>query len=270
MPGLHGMRWWIGWQGSECDELVFYLIKNDIFGYYIDQMTDTHTNPLLERQLLLQLGERLRRLRKSQGLGTVEAAARAGMTRNTLRAIETGDPAPTMGSYLRVMSVLGVSADLALLAGDTLQFAPADSAAARSVRPAPIVQVRVSADTARHQLQDLQSLALHDEAVRLAKAHPELVAQAQETVQRWLLKADARSAPLWREWADILKAKSWRKVLGKTRHAQQLRQTSPLVTILPQQARQRVLAQVSALKQGIELGGVPEAPMDAASSEEPL
>ena len=43
----------------------------------------TSTSPLLERQLLLQLGDRLRRLRKSQGLGTVEMAQRADMTRNT-------------------------------------------------------------------------------------------------------------------------------------------------------------------------------------------
>lgn len=229
-------------------------------------MIDSKTKPLLERQLLLQLGDRLRRLRKSQGLGTVEMAERASMTRNTLRAIETGDPAPTIGSYLRVMSVLGVSGDLALLAGDTLQYSPTDSAGARSLRPAPVVQVRVSADTARHQLQDLQSLALHDEAVRLAKAHPDLVEQAQDTVQRWLLKADSRSAPLWREWADILKTRSWRKVLGRTRHAQQLRQTSPLVTILPEEVRLRVLAQASMLRQGMELGG----PAQAPSSEEAL
>lgn len=225
----------------------------------------TSTSPLLERQLLLQLGDRLRRLRKSQGLGTVEMAQRADMTRNTLRAIESGDPGPSLGSYVRVMSVLGVSGDLALLAGDTLQFAPAGSAAARSVRPAPVVEVWVVADTTRHQLQDLQSLALHDEAVRLAKANPDLVEQAQETLESWLLKSDSRSAPLWREWADILQARSWRKVLGRTRHAQQLRQTSPLVTILPEEARQRLLDQVSALKHGVTLGGEPQAPAPSAS-----
>ena len=163
------------------------------------------------------------------------------------------------------MSVLGVSGDLALLAGDTLQFAPAGSAAARSVRPAPVVEVRVVADTARHQLQDLQSLALHDEAVRLAKTNPDLVAQAQETLARWLLKPESRSAPLWREWVDILQARSWRKVLGKTRHAQQLRQTSPLVTILPEEARQRILDQVSALKHGVALGGELQAPAPSST-----
>ena len=93
-------------------------------------MTDANIHPVLERQLLLQLGDRLKRLRKAQGLGTVEMAARCGMTRNTLRSVESGDPSPSMGAYLRVMSVLGISGELALLAGDTLQPPPADSAAA--------------------------------------------------------------------------------------------------------------------------------------------
>ncbi len=220
-------------------------------------MTDVNIHPVLERQLLLQLGDRLKRLRKAQGLGTVEMAARCGMTRNTLRSVESGDPSPSMGAYLRVMSVLGISGELALLAGDTLQPPPADSAAARSRRAAPVVQVRVSADEANHRHQDLQSLALHEEAVRQIKADPALVLQAQETVQRWLASGDSRSAPLWREWQSILGASAWRKVLGRTRHAQQLRQTSPLVTVLPQDVRMRILQEVRELKKGIEFGNEP-------------
>lgn len=221
-------------------------------------MTDRESSLLLERQLLLQLGDRLKRLRKAQRLGTVELAARAGITRNTLRAVESGDPAPSIGTYLRVMSILGIGGDLALLAGDALQPAPAGSAAARSRHVAPVVQVRVCADEGRHQLQDLQSLALHEEAVRLAKADPALVQRALETLQRWLATGDARSATLWREWEDILKARTWRKVLGRTRRAQQLRQASPLVTTLPQETRQAILRQVGELKVGIELGGALE------------
>lgn len=212
-------------------------------------------NPLLERQLLLQLGDRLKRLRKAQGLGTVEMAARTGITRNTLRSVEAGDPAPSIGTYLRVMSVLGVSGELALLAGDTLQPPPADSAAARSRRSAPVVQVRVSVDEAKHRLQDLQSLALHEEAIRMAKAEPALVQQARDTVGRWLATGDSRSASLWREWQAILDAGAWRKVLGCTRHAQQLRQSSPLVTILPEEARQHILKQAVDLKNGVVIGG---------------
>lgn len=231
-------------------------------------MSTSEISAILERQLLLQLGDRLKRLRKAQGVGTVEMAARAGIARNTLRAIEAGDPAPSIGTYLRVMSILGIGGELALLAGDTLQPAPADSAAARSRRAAPVVQVRVSADDAKHRHQDLQSLVLHEEAVRLAKANPALVLQAQETAKRWLATGDARSASLWREWQRILDAGAWRKVLGRTRHAQQLRQASPLVTILPEQARQRILKQASKLKKGVVLGGAPVTPQDGEDSQE--
>ncbi len=233
-------------------------------------MINSEISTVLERQLLLQLGDRLKRLRKAQGIGTVEMAARAGISRNTLRAVESGDPAPSIGTYLRVMSALGLSGELALLAGDTMQPPPADSAAARSRRAAPVVQVRVSTDETKHRLQDLQSLALHEEAVRMVKTEPALVQQARDTAQRWLATGDSRSASLWREWQSILAAGSWRKALGRTRHAQQLRQTSPLVTVLPEEVRQRILKEVSDLKKGVVIGGTPSIPQDGDAVEERL
>lgn len=227
-------------------------------------MTTPQINTILERQLQLQLGDRLKRLRNAQGVGTVEMAARAGISRNTLRAIEAGDPGTSMGTYLRIMAILGVGADLALLASDTLAPAPAGSAAARSRRNAPVVEVRVSADAASHQLQDLQSMALHEEAVRLAKADPALVEQAQNTVARWLASGDVRSASLWREWQGILGAGAWRKALGRTRHGQQLRQASPLVTVIPEEARERILRQVKGLKRGVVFQGEIDRPSGTA------
>lgn len=216
--------------------------------------TNLDSTAVLERQLLLQLGDRLKRLRKTQGLGTVEMAKRVGISRTTLSAVEAGDPAPSIGTYLRVMSALGVAGELALLAGDALQPAPAGSAAARSRRSKPIVQVLVSADESRHQVQDLQSLALHEEAVRLVRADPALRRTAEDTLDRWLQAGNSRSNGLWLEWRDILRDGTWRKVLGRTRRAQELRQASPLVTVLPEHVRQSVLAQVSSLKKGISLG----------------
>jgi transcriptional regulator with XRE-family HTH domain len=189
-------------------------------------MVSSEFSSILDRQLLLQLGDRLKRLRQAGGLGTVEMAARAGISRNTLRGIESGDPTTAIGTYLRVMSILGISGELALLAGDTLAPAPAGSAAARSRRATPVVEVRVSADTDRHRLQDLQSLALHEEAIRLAKVDPALVQQAKSIVSRWLNSGDTRSVSLWREWVKILDSGAWRKVLGRTRHAQQLRKST--------------------------------------------
>jgi transcriptional regulator with XRE-family HTH domain len=212
-------------------------------------------HPLLERQLLLQLGDRLKRLRKAQGLSTVEMARRVGISRTTLGAVEAGDPGPSIGTYLRVMSVLGVSGELALLASDTLQPASPGSAAARSRRARPVVQVMVTADESRHRIQDLQSLALHEEAVRLVRADPHLLQQAEDVLQRWLRKGPSRSTSLWKEWQGILRAGQWRKVLGHTRRAQELRQASPLTAVLPRAARQSVLDQIGGLKKGVVLGG---------------
>jgi len=228
-------------------------------------MNDEITS-VLDRQLLLQLGDRLRRLRKTQGVGTVEMAARVGITRNTLRAVETGDPATSIGTYLRVMSVLGVSGELALRAADTLSPAPAGSAAARSRRTAPVVEVRVSADESMHRLQDLQSLLLHEEAVRRVKAKPELLKLVEDTAKRWLETGDPRSAGLWREWLQILETGAWRKALGRSRRAQQLRQASPLVTVLPEDVRASILAQVRGLKKGVVLRG--ESVMNDLSGEQ--
>lgn len=214
----------------------------------------TELSFVLERQLLLQLGDRLKRLREAQGIDTVEMAKRVGVTRNTLRAVESGDPATAIGTYVRVMSILGVGAELALLGGDTLAPAPAGSAAARSRRFAPVVEVKVSADRGGHQLQDLQSLVLHEEAVRLVRTNPRLIETAMATAQRWLDSGNSRSASLWHEWLAILKARAWRKVLGRTRHAQQLRQASPLVTVLPEKLRRQILDDIGDLKRGVVMG----------------
>lgn len=246
--------------------LVRILTKTPRFGYYTDQMNSPEIVSVLDRQLLLQLGDRLRRLRLAQGLGTVEMAERVGVTRNTLRNVEAGDPGTAIGTYLRVMSVLGVSGEMALLAGDSLTPPPPGSAAARSRREAPVVQVQVSADVGRHRLQDLQSLAFHEEAVRRVKADPLLLDKAKAATQRWLEIGDPRSASLWREWLHILDSGAWRKVLGRTRHAQQLRQASPLVTVLPEEVRQAILAQVSRLRKGVVLGGEPQPPGQSSSS----
>lgn len=225
-------------------------------------MNSTDTTPVLERQLLLQLGDRLRRLRKAHGLGTVEMARRVGISRTTLAAVEAGDPGPSIGTYLKVMSVLGISGELALLAGDALQPPPPGSAAARSRRGRPVVQVVVSADESRHQLQDLQSLALHEAAVRLVRADGERLQQARDTLARWMSAGHSRSTGLWREWDDILAHGKWRKALGRTRRAQALRQASPLITVLPDGVRQDILAQVRELKKGVVLG-------DAADGQAP-
>ena len=212
---------------------------------------------VLQRQLLLQFGDRLRRLRKARKLSTVEMAKRVGISRTTLSAVEAGDPAPSIGTYLRVMAELGIGADLALLAGDVISPAPADSAAARSLRSAPQVQVTVSTDNTHHNAQDLQSLVLHEEAVKYVRSHPLVLREVKQTLDTWLGSGNQRSTGLWLEWKDILEQGKWSKALGRTRHAQELRQASPLTPVLPTAERMRILGEISKLKKGVVLGKEP-------------
>jgi hypothetical protein len=103
-------------------------------------------------------------------------------------------------------------------------------------------------------VQDLQSLALHEEAVRLVRSDPALLQQAQQTLDRWLLSGNSRSANLWLEWKEILRDGKWRKVLSRTRRAQELRQASPLTAVLPEEVRRNVLEQLKGLRKGVVLG----------------
>lgn len=77
--------------------------------------------PLLfanENKLLTEFGQRLRLARLRRKLTTRTVATRAGMSRSTLYNAEAGDPAVGLGTYLRLLSVLGLEKDIALLAAD--------------------------------------------------------------------------------------------------------------------------------------------------------
>jgi transcriptional regulator with XRE-family HTH domain len=54
------------------------------------------------------IGEQLVAWRKLQGLTTVQVADRAGISRNTLRRIETGDAGVSLQAFLSVARALGV------------------------------------------------------------------------------------------------------------------------------------------------------------------
>ena len=218
------------------------------FAYYADHMTaHVDTTSVLDRQLLQQLGERLKRLRKLRKLSSVTMAHDVGISRTTLASVEAGDPAPSMGTYLRVMSALGVSGELALLGSGVLHK-----------RTAAPITVAVKATARAHDVQDLQSLMLHQEAVRLMRSNPALILQAQETLERWRQSPNSHSQFLWDEWSVILHRRDWRRALSRTRRGKELRQASPLPGVLPVDVRADVLAQVSALKKGVRLGGPPD------------
>jgi DNA-binding XRE family transcriptional regulator len=234
--------------------------KMPSFVYYNGHMSNQVSTiaaglSVLDMQLLHQLGDRIKRMRKARRLGTVAMAQQAGISRTTLYAVESGDPNVSMGTYLRVMACLGISGELAMVASDVIQPTQAGTAAGRSHRPRPSVQVIVSTDTTRHQVQDLQSLALHAAAVRLVKGDPVLRDQASRVVTRWLSDDPTnRSAPLWQEWQTILQTGAFRRASGRSVHAQQLRQASPLTTVLPAEMRRSILNEISQLKAGVVLG----------------
>jgi transcriptional regulator with XRE-family HTH domain len=75
------------------------------------------TFPSLQR-LFAELGENLRLARLRRKLSATMVAQRAGIARNTLRAIERGDANVTFGAYANVLFSLGLEKDLKLIAHD--------------------------------------------------------------------------------------------------------------------------------------------------------
>ncbi|AUT44634.1 helix-turn-helix domain-containing protein [Achromobacter sp. AONIH1] len=71
-----------------------------------------------EQRLLSELGERLRLARKRRKLSSAVVAQRAGISRTTVYKVEAGAPGATLGTYVRVLAVLGLEGDLNLLAAD--------------------------------------------------------------------------------------------------------------------------------------------------------
>ena len=73
--------------------------------------------PSLQR-LLTELGENIRLARLRRKFSAVIVAERAGIARNTLRAIERGNANVTFAAYANVLLCLGLEKDLRLIAHD--------------------------------------------------------------------------------------------------------------------------------------------------------
>ncbi len=71
-----------------------------------------------EQRLLAGLGERIRLARKRRKLSTTVVAQRAGISRTSLYKVEAGNPGATLGTYLRVLAVLGLEGDFDAVAAD--------------------------------------------------------------------------------------------------------------------------------------------------------
>jgi transcriptional regulator with XRE-family HTH domain len=67
---------------------------------------------------LAALGERMRLARLRRKLTAELFAERMGVSRETLRRLENGDPTIAMGTYMRALRVLGLEKDIDTLARD--------------------------------------------------------------------------------------------------------------------------------------------------------
>jgi len=171
-----------------------------------------------ERQLLTQLGERLRRARTVRGVSTVELAKRLGISRTTLRAVESGEPSPTVGTYVRVLGALGLAGDLVLVAAG--ERTPQDSDT-----PDP----------------DTVSRALHAEVARMLDARPSLRVKARSLVSRPDV-TDSLSKQIARRLHDAVTDGDMKDLLEDSPAGRILRSVSPLPELVPDSKRDAAVA----------------------------
>ncbi len=73
--------------------------------------------PSVERQLR-GLGERLKVARLRRTISASQFSERVGVSRETLRRLEFGDPTIAVGTYMRALRVLGLDKDIEQVARD--------------------------------------------------------------------------------------------------------------------------------------------------------
>jgi transcriptional regulator with XRE-family HTH domain len=185
---------------------------------------------LLESELLAQLGARLKSARVARGLGVSAVARELGISRTSVYAVEAGDPSVTMGTYLRVLGLLGLASDLVLLGTGASEHAQ------------PPVQ-RQSLD--RHRRQDLRSLELHKEAVHVLREQPDRAQRALQVLDRWEGSPDSHSQQLLDEWRCIIENSEWDRAVEDTERGRQLRQASPLGFVLDESTRNEIMRRFS-------------------------
>lgn len=79
-------------------------------------MRTTPPMPLPVKRALIKLGQDIKGARLRRRITTATMAERAFITRMTLRKVEHGDPAVSLGIYATVLFVLGLTSRLADLA----------------------------------------------------------------------------------------------------------------------------------------------------------
>jgi transcriptional regulator with XRE-family HTH domain len=71
-----------------------------------------------EQSILTELGGRLKLARLRRKLSSLVVSQRAGISRSSLYKVEKGDAGATLGTYVRVLAVLGLDGDIRHLAED--------------------------------------------------------------------------------------------------------------------------------------------------------
>ena len=72
----------------------------------------TKTLPLEATERIKELGHRVRLARTRRGMSIAEVAAKAGINRKTLNALELGKPGVAIGAYITVLWALGLDKTL--------------------------------------------------------------------------------------------------------------------------------------------------------------
>jgi len=75
-------------------------------------MTSRSAIPSEVSDRIRELGYRIRLARTRRGMSIAEAAAKAGINRNTLNALELGKPGVALGAYVTVLWALGLDKTL--------------------------------------------------------------------------------------------------------------------------------------------------------------
>ncbi len=68
--------------------------------------------PLEATERVKELGDRVRLARVRRGMSIAQVAAKAGINRNTLNALELGKPGIALGAYVTVLWTLGLDRTL--------------------------------------------------------------------------------------------------------------------------------------------------------------
>lgn len=101
---------------------------------------------------------------------------------------------------------------------------------------------------AHHIPQDYQSLLMHQEAVRMIQSNPALADRLLATLARWDTHASARSKPLRERWVRIIQERDWALAIEESERGNQLRQASPMATLLPTSVRLGIIRHIRKLK----------------------